>query len=237
MTRDIYQKYIRPRAKTHELIYVTWLFVALLVLIGFIFAYTLKSINDVWGWIIMGLGAGALVPGFLRLYWWRFNGGGFAIGTIVGLLAAVLQRIVTPYLVAHYPRLDVLYDERWLFCIILAIGFAATVAGTYLTRPTDPVVLERFYTTTKPFGLWGPLKKKLPVDVQIKMEKEHFFDIVSLPFAITWQVSLFLLPMQLIVRNFEAFGVTLAIFVVSLGGLYLFWYRKLPPANRESAYD
>jgi len=28
------------------------------------------------------------MPTVLRLYWWRFNGSGFALGTLVGLIAA-----------------------------------------------------------------------------------------------------------------------------------------------------
>jgi hypothetical protein len=31
------------------------------------------------------------------------------------------------------------------------------------------------------------------------------------------------------VRNFVAFAYTLPIFIASLGGMYVFWYRNLPP--------
>jgi hypothetical protein len=37
--------------------------------------------------------------------------------------------------------------------------------------------------------------------------------------------------MQLIVRSFNAFWVTFAIFLTCLAGMYIFWYRQLPPAN------
>jgi Na+/proline symporter len=70
LTRDLYQKYIRPNANTKELIYASWSFVFVLVLTGFLFAFTIKSINDIWGWIVMGLLGGGLVPSVLRLYWW-----------------------------------------------------------------------------------------------------------------------------------------------------------------------
>ena len=82
--------------------------------------------TKVWGWIIMGLGGGMLVPLFLRLYWWRFNGGGFAIGMTVGLFGAVLQRLVFPDL-----------GELQQFGIMLAIGSCASIVGTYLSPPTD----------------------------------------------------------------------------------------------------
>ncbi len=65
-TRDIYQGYLRPKAGNRELIYASWVFIALLAGVGFLFGYTVKSINDIWGWIIMGLGGGLLVPGILK---------------------------------------------------------------------------------------------------------------------------------------------------------------------------
>ena len=40
------------------------------------------SINELWGWIIMGLGGGSLAPWILRLYWWRCNSWGVVAGTL-----------------------------------------------------------------------------------------------------------------------------------------------------------
>ena len=225
-TRDIYQRYFRRHASTRELIYISWAFIIFLVAVGFALGYITKSINEIWGWIIMGLGGGLMIPGFLRLYWHRFNGGGFAVGTTVGLSAAVLQKALWPIMEEHYgwPSLN----DWHLFLLIGTIGLIATVIGTYLTKPTDQAVLENFYKTTRPFGLWGPLRKKLPADIQKAIQRENRHDLAALPFALTWQVTLFLLPLALIVRNFSAFWITLFIFLVSLLGLYFIWYRNLP---------
>ncbi len=236
MTRDIYQKYVRPRASTKELIYMTWLFVVVIVALGFLFAYSLESINDVWGWIVMGLGAGALVPGFLRLYWWRFNGGGFAWGTIFGMAGAVLHRIVLPNLEPNSYWDNILRDERWMFGIILAIGFVGSIIGTYLTKPEDDEVVEKFYRRTKPFGLWGPFKERLSEEERKEMNHEHLYDICAIPFVLLWQVTMFLLPMQIIVRSFKAFGFTFVLFAIGMTGMYFFWYRKLPPASSPNKY-
>ncbi|MBC8343070.1 MAG: sodium:solute symporter [Bacteroidetes bacterium] len=231
MTRDIYQKYIRPKASTKELIYMTWFFVVLIVSIGFLFAYTLKSVNDIWGWIVMGLGAGTLVPGFLRLYWWRFNGAGFAIGTFAGLIAAVLHRMFTPALVEKYEWAKCMENEIWFFCVLVTIGFIGSVIGTYVSGPTRKDVLDNFYKKTRPFGVWGPLKQILSDDVRRKMETEHRNDILALPFTMLWQVTLFLMPLQMLIRSWNAFYVTLPLFCIGLTGMYIFWYSKLPPAN------
>lgn len=231
ITRDIYQKYIRPKAKTKELIYMTWLFVFLLVALGFGFAYTTKSINDIWGWLAMGLGAGGLVPGILRLYWWRFNGGGCAIGILVGIFAAVVQRLAMPWLTEQWGALAVLNDERWMFCVMLVIGFIGAVIGTYLTRPTNQEVLDKFYRETRPFGVWGKLKAALPDEARRQMTKEHCNDIVAVPFVLLVQITLFLIPMLIIVQNFKALFVAGVVFISGLIGTYIFWYRNLPSTN------
>ena len=61
-THDIYQKHVRPAASVRELMFATWTFIAALVAAGFLFAFSARSINDVWAWIIMGLGSGMMFP-------------------------------------------------------------------------------------------------------------------------------------------------------------------------------
>jgi hypothetical protein len=46
-----------------------------------------------------------------------------------------------------------------------------------------------------------------------------------------WQVTMFLLPMLVIVHNWQAAGVCAALWLIGLAGLYWFWYRNLPAAN------
>jgi len=220
ITRDIYQKYIHRGASTRELIYVSWAGVCLIVLVSFIFAFSIKSINDIWGWIIMGLGGGLLIPGVLRLLWWRFNGGGFAAGTFIGLVAAILQRY-------YYPALD----ERLQFLFLGAIGLIASIAGTYLTKPEDDAVVARFYRITRPFGIWGPYRKRLSPEDQAALRFEHRHDILASPFALLWQVCMFILPMQAVIGAWNAFYPTLAIWIGCAVAVYLIWFRYLPENN------
>lgn len=220
VTRDIYQKYIRPKASTRELIYVSWATVLGLTAVSFVFAYSIESINDIWDWIIMGLGGGLMIPALLRLLWWRFNGGGFAIGTFVGLTAAIAQRSL-------YPQMD----PRLQFLFLGGVGLAASIIGTYLTPPEDPEVVGRFYRITRPFGVWGPFRRALPPEQRAAMELEHRRDILCAPFALLWQVCMFLMPMQAVIGAWRAFGVTFVLFCVGLTGMYFLWFRHLPKEN------
>jgi SSS family solute:Na+ symporter len=227
-TRDVYQKF-KPNASNKELITASWLFGIAVVIVSFIFAYAIPSINSIWGWITMGLGGGLLVPTVLRLYWSRFNGGGFTIGTIVGLIAAVFnQQIWT--LLNKVVDLGELNDWK-MFVLLFVIGTGASIIGTYLTKPTDRKIVEHFYKTTKPFGLWGDFKKLLDENTLKIMNKEHRCDLLALPFVLGWQITLFLVPMQFIIGNMKDFWFTLSIAGLCLAGVYLFWYRNLPKEN------
>ena len=60
------------------------------------------------------------------------------------------------------------------------------------------------------------------------MQREHTNDLLAIPFVLCWQVTLFLLPMQLMIRSYAAFRSTLVLFVIGMAGMYWFWYRHLP---------
>ena len=219
-TRDIWQGYVRPKASNKELISISWAFGFLLVVTSFVMAYYTTSINQIWGWVMGGLAAGFAVPGILRLYWWRFNAGGYGVGMLVGMTAAFVQ--------AHFwPDLF----EWYQFTYVLGTGIVGAVIGTYITKPTDQKVLENFYKKTRPFGVWGPLKNAFGPEFRESTKREHFYDIISIPFALGWLISILFMPMQAMLRRWEALGYTSILFAISMTGLYFFWYTKLPPAN------
>jgi hypothetical protein len=64
----------------------------------------------------------------------------------------------------------------------------------------------------------------LSAEQQKLTAREHKFDLLSLPFIFTWMVSLYLLPMQLMIKAYTSFYVTLVIFLISVAGIYFFWY-------------
>ncbi|MCF7848978.1 MAG: hypothetical protein K9M45_09025, partial [Kiritimatiellales bacterium] len=220
VVNDLYRKYFRPKAETKELIRASWATVILLVVGGVVFANSVSSIHEIWGWLMMGLGGAFLVPNLLRLYWWRFNGTGSAVGSLVGMTAAVIQRLIWPEM-----------NEFLQLGFALVAGMIGGIIGTYCDKPTEPEVLKEFYMKTRPFGVWGHLKRQMPPEEQKKMNKEHFNDLISIPFALLWQVSMFLAPMLFVIHNWKGFAGTMALFFIGGGGLYWFWYRNQPETN------
>jgi Na+/proline symporter len=215
-TRDIYQAYIRPKAGNRELIYASYTFGVALVAAAFAMAVSSENINDIWGWLAMGLCAGLSITLMLRMYWWRFNGAGFAIGTLVGMAGAMIQRLLWP----HTPEWE-------QFVILSLVGIIGSIIGTYITKPTDSAIIENYYRKVRPFGFWQKFSNCFNYEQQQQIRKENTYDLLALPFAFFWQVTILLLPMQLLIGSYKTAVVTAGILVVSLVGLYFLWYRRL----------
>jgi len=111
------------------------------------------------------------------------------------------------------------------------LSFVGAIGFSLVTPPTDERRLIHFYRTTWPFGLWGPVRRKVEQELLERMDRENRNDEISVPFALLWQITLFLLPMQLIIKTYDAFLWTLPLHLVALAGLYWFWWRNLPKAD------
>ncbi len=218
--RDIYQNFLRPKAGNGELIFQAYLSSIMIIALSFWVGLAASSINNLWAWFIMGLTAGALGPGILRLYWWRTNAVGMATGLLAGGLAAILQRTFDPTM-----------TELMQFGLMSGISALGTIVGSLVTAPTPPEVLRHFYRTTRPFGWWGIFPHELAATTRAALRIEHRNDILATMSALVWQVCLFLIPMQVLTHNWEGVAFTLPIFLLGCVALYFFWWRNLPPAD------
>lgn len=214
--KDIYQEFINPNASEKKLIFQSRISSLLIVLFGLVLTINFVSINDIWGWLTMGLGSGLIVPLLIRWYWWRMNGYGFAFGTAAGMMAAILQKIL-------YPEAT----EYFTFAIVVLSSLFATIAGTIFTAPTDNETLTNFYKSTRPFGLWKPISSKLSSEKFSLVQKENRRDIISICFALPWQIVLFLTGMSVILRRWDYVLLLLIILVFLSIGLYNFWFKHL----------
>ena len=53
--------------------------------------------------------------------------------------------------------------------------------------------------------------------------------VISFIFML-WRVTMYLAPMQPLIREWEAFGVTVVLHCGALVAMYFMWYRHLPTA-------
>ena len=220
--KDIYQRFIRPKAEIKELLRISHITCIVIVATGFIMGYFTKSINEIWAWFMIGIGGGMVLPGVLRWYWWRFNGIGYAVGTFAGLVAAIVQRYYLPGL-----------PVWWQFPFVMGASLIGVLIGTYLSKPTDKDVLRNFYRTTKPFGFWKLFKNELDPQSRKAVNDEHRNDIISLFFAVPWQFLLYWTPVQFMIHAYRNFVVSLILLIFCSIGLYFFWYKNLPDASQQ----
>ena len=89
IVRDLWQPLFRPHADEKHLVRASYAATLGIVVVGTLIGMYASSIRQVWDWIMMALGAAFVIPNVLRWYWWRFNGTGYAAGTLVGLAGAM----------------------------------------------------------------------------------------------------------------------------------------------------
>lgn len=221
--KDLYQTFINPEASEKILMrHSRWASIVIVAL-GLLFSLTISSINEIWGWITMGIGAGLLIPQLLRWYWWRFNGYGFAWGVAAGMISAVITRLAAGQI-----------PEYVSFMISAVASVVGCIAGTYLTPPTDSKVLETFYRVTRPFGLWGRIRIVLPERIRNQIQKENRRDTLSIFMAVPWQIILFLTGMMVVMKRWDNLSILVVVLALLSVGLYFSWFRHLSTEVKET---
>lgn len=224
VVRDIYQRYIVPKAGDRHLVIAGYITSASLVVLGVTIGFVFSSIEQVIHWIFMAFGSGILIPLVLRWYWWRFNGWGSSIGMTTGLLASLVQ--------------GVFYSDIPMYLampILLGISLVGSVVAALLTNPTDPETLDEFYRKVRPWGLWGPVKRRLETTKPQKTFDSPACDIAVVLIGTPWIMALYMMLMYLVTRLWTNFVISLSIVVITSILLYFLWYKKLPPANELDA--
>ena len=118
------------------------------------------------------------------------------------------------------------------FTWLTTLGISGAVITSYLFKPTDRATLEHFYRTTRPFGWWGPFRKLFDEETQRRIDRENRIDLLAIPFTMLAQVTLFLLPMQLLIGTYTPALWTLGLHIIGQIGVYYLWYRNLPAAEQ-----
>lgn len=221
VVKDVYQSYINPQATGAQLMRVSRTATVGLCIAGVGLAAVVPNINAIWGLITMGLGAGLFVPLFLRWYWPRFNGYGFAAGTAAGIGAGLLFNAAL-----DWP----LYTA---FPAIVVTALVTSIAVTFATPAVDVSVLVAFYLRVNPWGSWRAVADRAQATGELD-ETEHdarraerLRDGVALGLALPFQLSTLLAAMALIFHDWTTLAALGAVSIGTGAGLYAIWYRNL----------
>ncbi len=196
-------------------------------------AAIVPDINQIWGLITMGLGAGLFVPLFLRWYWPGLTGYGFAVGTASGIVAALVFDASLGWpLYMSFPT-------------IIACALVGAVATSFVTPRASEEVLVRFWEQINPWGMWGDIALKARIRGNLSQEElrardwERINDGIALFFSVSFQFSILISAMAFVFHDWTKFGFFASTSTVSAAGLYFFWYRNLKSTEQcleEDAY-
>lgn len=214
---DIYKRYINPKATDRKYVIISYICTILVVIVGIIFGLFTRSIGSVTMWLVAGLYGGYLAPNVLKWYWWRLNGLGYFAGMAAGVAAALLFPVVFPNMTAINS-----------FPFILILSGIACVGVSLFTKPEDEETLKKFYSTVRPWGFWGPVYKMvLRDDPAFERNKNFKRDMTNVGVGIIWQLTLPVLTIYFVIREYKAMFITIGITIVTSIFLHYNWFKKL----------
>lgn len=238
---DIYKRFINPHAQPKTYVRLSYLASFIVVVIGVLIGWNVTSVNAVVLWIVSGLWAGYTGSNVLKWYWWRFNGYGYFWGMVAGIVSALV--LAWPNLLSSMPlvqalqaRYSINLDVTIVFPLVLLFSLGGCLAGTLLTAPEDEEVLKDFYRRVRPWGLWGPvLEKVLAEDPGFQRNKDFKRDVFNIAVGIVWQIALVVLPMYVVIHEFERAALTLAVVLGTSAILKFTWFDYL--SVREARFQ
>jgi hypothetical protein len=119
--------------------------------------------------------------------------------------------------------------------LVVTFGcLSATLLIGFLTKPTDKEILCRFYSSIRPFGVWGPIRRLAEQRGLVpRRDRMPIIDAVNGLLTAGFQLSLALVPFYCFLRFWDH-AARWAIAAGILGViLYFSWYKNLPSLNED----
>jgi len=217
IVNDLYRQYIHRNASPKTYVYVSYAVAACVVGLGIAFGFMTESISSVMKWLVSMLFGGYAAPNILKWHWWRFNGYGFFAGLLAGMVGAVVMPLA-------FPALEPLYAFPFVF------GFSAIacVVVCLVTPPEDDELLDRFYLTVRPWGLWRPVHQRLLEKYpQLSANDGFVRDMINCAVGIAWHTTIVLAAVYLVLQDYKALSISALVVVATSVFLKKFWYDRL----------
>ena len=215
--RSIYKRFINPNASEKFYVKISYLASFSIVILGMVAGFFVESIDSIMKWIVAALFGGYASANLLKWIWWRFNGYGYFWGMMTGLLASLFVPLILP-------EISVINA----FPIILSIATIGSLSGTLLTKPEPDEKLISFYTSVRPWGFWKYVHQMvISENPDFRKNTDFKKDMFNCFIGVIWQMTLVVMPIYLIIREFKPMLLALVIFFVSSFILKKNWLDKL----------
>jgi Na+/proline symporter len=216
LVNDVYRRYARPDAPPRQYVRASYVASIAVVIVGCAAGYFTPSVHKATEWIVAALWGGYAAPNVLKWHWWRFNGWGYFWGMLAGIAGALA--------LLEFPEINPLTA----FPLILVFSLVGSLAGSLLTPPEQESVLLNFYTRTRPWGWWGPIREAaIRRDSNFEPNRDFRRDAFNVLVGVIWQTAFVALPIYVVIQAWHPVAVTLAIIAVTSTILKLNWYDHL----------
>lgn len=221
LVNDIYKKYINPNASDKKYVRLSILSSLLLVTVGIVFGFYATSLNKLTLWLTSALYGGYVAANMLKWIWWRFNGYGYFLGMLLGLIASTIKLLVYPEIVDIY-----------VFPIIFGFSLIGCFVGSFVKPLENREEIKKFYKQTKPWGFWGPIRREVMMeDPSFKPNFHLKRDAINIIVGIIWQFSQVVIPIYFMIKeNYEAMAWVIVL-IVSTWWLKKNWWNHLSEAD------
>ncbi|AFV00486.1 sodium:solute symporter family protein [Simiduia agarivorans] len=215
VVNDVYKRYINPDASQKTYVRLSYAVSLFFVVLGTVIGLFVPSLNDFILWMVSALYGGYTAANILKWYWWRFNGVGYCLGMLAGIVAAI-------------PLMFTDVSPLYAFPFLFAFCLLASVLAALLSKPDDMDVLKQFYLKTRPWGFWAPVHTALEQEQPgIRRNTDFVRDMVNCAVGLVWHTALTAAPIFLVIKHWPEFFVAVAVIACATIYLYLNWYRHL----------
>jgi Na+/proline symporter len=143
LVHDLYRRFVRPDARERHYVMAGRLVTAALMIAAGSLTLVLESARATFD-LLLSIGAGTGLLYLLRWFWWRINAW--------SEIAAMASSFVLALAVLMLRRQGASVSPEVTLVLTVGVTTVIWLAATWLTAPTDPRTLERFYRRVRPGG-------------------------------------------------------------------------------------
>lgn len=143
LVHDLYRRFLRPDADERHYVWIGRVATAALMVAAGLLTLVLDSARTTFN-LLLSIGAGTGLLYLLRWYWWRINAW--------SEIAAMASSFALALAVVAAERAGLAPAPHVALASTVLATTVVWLAATWLTAPTDPDVLERFYRRARPAG-------------------------------------------------------------------------------------
>ena len=143
LVHDFYRRFLRPGHDERHYVLIGRLTTALLMVVAALFTFLLETARGSFD-LLLSVGAGTGLLYLLRWFWWRINAW--------SEIAAMASSFILATVLFFAQRQGAVIPSHVSLLLMVSTTTVIWVATAYLTSPTDPDTLRRFYRVARPAG-------------------------------------------------------------------------------------